>query len=99
MDLEPGKWQLTVVDGWAHCPMLKDNYKGINTLRKLLELVLLIFTTRKDMYFWADYLWTKEIMNYIFITTKECYSISIMLQGAHAGLIRSYNVLFSYLHL
>ena len=62
--------------------MLKDNYKGINTLRKLLELVLLIFTTRKDMYFWADYLWTKEIMNYIFITTKECYSISIMLNEA-----------------
>ena len=62
--------------------MLKDNYKGINTLRKLLELVLLIFTTRKDMYFWADYLWMKEIMNYIFITTKECYSISIMLNEA-----------------
>ena len=79
--------------------MLKDNYRGINTLKKLLELVLLIFTTRKDMYFWADYLWTKEIMNYIFITTKECYSISIMLQGAHAGLIRSCNVLFSYLHI
>ena len=79
--------------------MLKDKYRGINTLRKLLELVLLIFTTRKDMYFWADYLWTKEIMNYTFITTKECYSISIMLQGAHAGLIRSYNVFFSYLHV
>ena len=30
--------------------MLKDKYRGINTLRKLLELVLLIFTTRKDMY-------------------------------------------------
>ena len=30
------------------------------------------------MYFLADYLWTKEIMNYIFITTKECYSISII---------------------
>ena len=79
--------------------MLKDKYRGINTLRKLLELVLLIFTTRKDMYFWADYLWTKEIMNYTFITTKECYSISIMLQSAHAGLIRSCNVLFSYLHI
>ena len=58
--------------------MLKDKYRGINTLRKLLELVILIFTTRKDMYFLADYLWTKEIMNYTFITTKECYSISII---------------------
>ena len=80
--------------------MLKDKYRGINTLRKLLELVLLIFTTRKDMYFWADYLWTKEIMNYTFITTKECYSISIICYRVpHAGLIRSCNVLFSYLHV
>ena len=40
--------------------MLKDNYKSINTLRKLLELVLLTFTTiivdqrDNELYFYDD---------------------------------------------
>ena len=58
--------------------MLKDKYRGINTLRKTVRIGIIDFYYAKRHVLLGRLFVDKEIMNYTFITTKECYSISII---------------------